>query len=502
MNTQRSKAKYFITIFLLLIFIIPSLEAQKIEWVIDTVATKYIKGNGEIALLGRNESYVYNYEAEQVEQCNHLRRICNDFYCYESKYDIPNHTACHEKFNTYRKKYPHDFKYFESKYQVFRDKDSTYLYRVEDQSCMSIGPRARTNIKNDKFLTLSYNDSYAIYLFDKDKLLEVPQPCAHIDGINEHYILCTNPNYKENSNEAFVYDFDMNLIFSSDNSFFDRAGESKDFLYINQKNQPPVAFHKKVELELDPSISKIFLEHHSDGVATIKNHFDKYGLMKTNGEIIAPAKFESLDVEYSGVRPTIPAYCLSKKGFSQIYHTNGKLILEGNYDYITILDSNRYAVKVGSRKGVIDTLGNEIIPVKNYGAATFSSMNNYGIKLITLKNGYGLPGDNYSIFDYYGKKIADWTVKTENPRVISSEANFRLTLEFLKSLDADQINSITKCDAWDTSNQDDNKRYVSLINHIGKELTPRFLSLQGFNVPFLYLVKTFSGKYGIIRVRN
>ncbi len=92
-----------------------------------------------------------------------------------------------------------------------------------------------------------------------------------------------------------------------------------------------------------------------DGVAVIKKK-DKYGRINRDGKIITDPKFENLGLGKS----VYPAKKDEKWG---LFNAQGKTVVSVKYDGIFSAPNGTFVVNVNDTLGVIDALGNDLVPV-------------------------------------------------------------------------------------------------------------------------------------------
>ena len=111
-------------------------------------------------------------------------------------------------------------------------------------------------------------------------------------------------------------------------------------------------------LSIDDFTFQIPLEYDSmgywgNGYAAVCK-YDCWGIIDKNGEILAPIVYQWIGVLDNG------AVELKKDGMQWLYSQDGKLLLEGTWEYI-ILKDEYYVVKQKEKYIILDSLGNEVL---------------------------------------------------------------------------------------------------------------------------------------------
>jgi hypothetical protein len=111
-----------------------------------------------------------------------------------------------------------------------------------------------------------------------------------------------------------------------------------------------------------------------------------YGIYNDEGEVLYECKYQELNTDENG--EVIPSYMplndgnllarmLDKYALASV---DKKIITDYKYDQITITDNNYYIVESDNQSGVIDSYGNEILPMNDYKVKTIVDENHFIIE--------------------------------------------------------------------------------------------------------------------------
>ncbi|MEL7247943.1 MAG: hypothetical protein AAFO03_05975 [Bacteroidota bacterium] len=494
------------------------LSGQRLVWVVDTIATGHTRNDDRIMLFNADQAFSYSYDTGLVTECQEPWRICKSVGCdidapISTKEISPCNSPYFKAFQS--KRYVADC--YDDRLAFFDYADSTYLYLVESGECHFLGKNVSAVTQNDQYVVVTERETeeVSIYFLEDNRLVDFPLEGwqVHVWDVNKHFI-----KYSISEKETYgathgVYDLDFNPIFSVHlNEYQDalfRYGGNADFLYFRGLNLPLRAFYKDKELQLDKEIIDVHTDLDTD-FCVVENSNGEFGVMGLDGEIIIPLSYTFAQASYArfsarkaGSQYRVVAsdlWLLANNDHALLLDKKGKALIEGPYDHINRIDTNRFVVYVDDKTGIVDSLGNEIIKIDNYNGAIFRYHDYYGVKFISLKKGYGNPGDTYSLFDMAGLKFADWEVETETPRVNSIEFYFRLTLRFLQSLSEDQIKKISRTDVWDVRKYKDGENQLCLVDHTGKELLCGYNYIIKLDHSDHWLVEVEDKKFGLLKV--
>lgn len=98
----------------------------------------------------------------------------------------------------------------------------------------------------------------------------------------------------------------------------------------------------------------------SEGLAMVAFENKKYGFIDKSGKIIIPFKYDTnYSYEFSN-----QFICLSKGSKKGIIDTKGTELIAFNYDDISISSSGTFIVEIGKKYGLIDNIGKEILSIE------------------------------------------------------------------------------------------------------------------------------------------
>ena len=151
----------------------------------------------------------------------------------------------------------------------------------------------------------------------------------------------------------------------------------------------------------------------------IQNH--KYGFMTRDRQIVVPAKYDFIYGEFENTDSLVRVGLTTGKGYArkngeiQVYlrkvwgllDSNGKLIVECEYDGISISDDQKYITLRDSVKGytLIDRNGNTIIPYGTYNYMDGADHGLVRVKLYTGVDDNQLPEYKWGIVDTAGNIV-------------------------------------------------------------------------------------------------
>lgn len=149
--------------------------------------------------------------------------------------------------------------------------------------------------------------------------------------------------------------------------------------------------------------------------------YHKYGFMTRDRQIMVPAKYDFIYGEFENTDSLVRVGLTTGKGYArnngeiQVYlrkiwgllDSNGKLIVECEYDGISISDDQKYITLRDSVKGytLIDRNGNTIIPYGKYDYMDGADHGLVRVKLYTGVDDNQLPKYKWGIVDIAGNVV-------------------------------------------------------------------------------------------------
>ena len=483
------------------------LNGQQLELVLDTIYT----GNNFFSSKNYNSSYLFNHNSFVIIDKEGIKR---------KEWKIENSTIARDRENLIiemkgksyivQKDYnllPSeglDFKISQIKKGSILLLDSSIVYQSNDSIFIDDlkQPNNKKFIAQDlyvlnpnqsKIITLKNEDRHFLYNIQKGQFDTLNHETPFLK-INNHLIVLSLYTGMDTYNTK-VFDLDWNLLFETNkySAVWD-INCYNDYLVFNSESAPPLFFFKKKQITLPKNIVEISSIRY--GLFRVKNNKGLFGLINSKGEIIHEIKYS----EIAG-NEKCDFISLFENNEVKLLNETGDIFFNGSYKELDCIDKNLFSVKKGVQRGVVNEKNKIIVPFEvSLLFFTYQKINAYGHEIIVKRN-----AQNYTYYDMQGRKITNWNTASDGGDEFSFDPKqffWVIGKSSVKKLNQEDRSSLNPYNAWISKKMINKKIHYRFENSDVQPLTEWFSMIQFTKLKGLFIIKTKSGKYGAIRIKN
>lgn len=501
--------KYYLLLFFFYFGSLNDCYSQSDNYLIDTIYDSFcsVIGNSrhaEMAFFSNDTSTIYwdsstIYKVENFDKVFKLGSWPNWYYFALSDSLVFSFNPFNKSFfpkegfeiNVKRdKQFYKNFKGFGSSV-VYKEGDSIFycnLLRPEKHFIASHG--SIKTLYNDKYVIIENYPDNLLYNFEDDSIIVLP------DSIN------TMSSYGYNLyDDDYIYDLELNPIRKRQKCF--SLLESSDELFFETKDSI-IRWCKGVP-QIDESLQKFSDFSYSSlvGFWIASDEYSNRFLLNRDGKVVSSFPYKRI---YAFDENKIVA--VAKDGLD-VYDGSFEIIEqvrgpELNYRYLC---RNRYKVKNRkSEVAVIDSSGKYIIEplsFQDFGGEKYIASNSIGqtrhngVQLFYTVKPYSKTESYFVFYSYNGDTICELPItKTHYSSALEPVGYDE---EFLTFLTEDEVRKISHDNCWVKGNV---KEPYRIYNNLKQQISGSYSVIFRTNMPYIFVVKTHSNKYGVLDLRK
>ena len=477
----------FITTLIIIAFLTPLLKSQNITWVKDTIFN-HIEYSSDILCLKKQNNVVFitkngiynNKEITEVKKTNLSNTIffvLKDTITYildENMKLLPENGLLHNIYDielnsgTLRKSI-----------FTYNTRDSSYIVNLSNGKTIPMKYHGNIKHENDRYIAVKQYDYNNIntYIIDADKSYTAKIDNVLLNTNNEYYI-----GLIEYDGVA-VLNLKGEKIIDKTKGYFTYQA-SNNICMILDGPEPNKYFIGSEKLKLSEHIkSATYYKELNHWVLKT----NKYSLMNDEGEMVYDYIFDNYNTLPFSDKIT---FFRGKKSF--LIDQDGSILLQGEYDEITWISENRYAVKIGYEWFIVDADGNRLCKASSYGVKSVRFRYIFNNKLIEFlynsKSEYfSLNGDTIGVIPKSKEEVGWYNIG--NGYYFPS----------LDRLSIQQKNMLNPAGVWIQRSQE-KKPKERLVNHFGEKLTPWISVFRNTPLKDHLAAITKNKNVGIIRI--
>jgi len=312
----------------------------------------------------------------------------------------------------------------EAIYEDLMYKNDFYLY---SETSKNSSDDKKYGIINSKFKTITkpiysniddiienYKPSGIYWAFKTDGFGAIDKNGKEISMFKYGSIL-QNPYQKfyranaySDSNKTYILDLNFKEIGSN----YDKIYDLKDNLFIVFKDSKMGLIDLKNNEILPCEYQSISQDFKNNLSVIIKN--DAYGVINSSGKIIIPCQYHYLVVDYSNnisVQIKDENIDFGNKIKSGLIDTNGKILIPIIYDSLESMDYGLWKVKIKDKYGIVNDANKEITPIKYDEIYPFEN----GFCIVKIDFGYGYINKlGKEITHFYYEKPTNFKYNSQN----------------------------------------------------------------------------------------
>ncbi len=473
-----------------------SLSAKSTEVVLDTIYDRYLEWNGHYLFIGEQQESTLlkdgSYEAFPV-QIDRLRAgtleaplaqvgsrcyLLNDELGFDpDRYVELNLQAIYDDI------------YLQGNRIAYLKGNTVYVADFATHETTPILENATVSGLNERYLCLQQGPDrkHFIYRFDNETLVELPPAFEFPKSGHPDYVVQTISD-----DPIQVVDLDLQPIVRPEEGYTEYYIKG-DLLLMYGRRKPVKVFHRNGLLPLEETIIDVECNYHSQ-LCFLSNEADQITVLAPDGQFLSESVFDNF-YENSLQREHI--ILIKRDDRLLVYDADFELLLNGDYDEISYAANDRFLVQQNGRYLVVDSNDAVIIPSLPLIPTYMNVFTEYGSPLLFIYN-----GRESVLYDYDGTEIVRWGNQDGDQFANPGKYYRAINLRMVESLTDEQELQINPPGLWIRRERVGGRSLVFLCDRSGTRMSANFRQLVRLQEPGVFVVKTLTGKVGVLRIEK
>lgn len=481
----------------LLCAIVVSGRTQSSSILVDTIFQKNFKvDDGKYVLVSNDSTITYNEglisslpsngEFGNIEfGKNFVYGAKNKLYLLDKNLQIDTNYYVDAKLNSFSY-YGQHTKIVDDKIGYIRN-DSLFVSNFKNHDDVFVMTNVTLHGMNEKYIWMqsAYSEEDFIYIYENEKLKKLPESFALPETELSNFIF--NAPFIDN---IHILDLNLKDVVKPEEGYPNYAILG-DILILYGEGKSAKFFKGNQQLKFKSEYIDAHCSEYSN-LCYLEDKSKKISLMNKNGEFLSDKKYDELIQNAFYMKVSI----VKDRFGLHIIDAAHNHILSGDYDDAKYLYKNLFAVEKNGKTMLVDN-ENNVLANLNYPLISLYHCDKFGSSLVTVTT-----NSEKIIIDKNGTELTKWSKDLKTYSEADPNFIYFIPIENIYNLSDEHEKILNPSGVYIKTIETKDGKVSIAIDKKGSILSQKYASMMRIINSNHYIVKTLSGKYGIVEINK